>query len=61
MTGKAELGAASRLCKQSLFRQFFHLVDHLPIPDTLTSIENIKSELYSLLKAKNQDYQASKT
>lgn len=55
MTGKAELGAASRLCKQSLFRMFYDVVDKLPRPGTLP--DNAKTELYSVLKSKAEDYQ----
>lgn len=55
MTGKAEQGTASRLCKQSMFRHFVNLLDKLPRPNSLP--ENVRSELYSTLKAKAEDYQ----
>jgi len=58
MTGKAELGAASRLCKQSLFRHFCALVGRVPTINDL--VGDIRSELYSVLKSKAQDYQLAK-
>lgn len=55
MTGKAEFTGASRLCKQSLFRMFCEVLDKVPKPTTLP--DNAKEELYSVLKAKSEDYQ----
>uniref|UniRef100_A0A1B6LXN9 Uncharacterized protein n=1 Tax=Graphocephala atropunctata TaxID=36148 RepID=A0A1B6LXN9_9HEMI len=58
MTGKAELGAASRLCKQSMFRHFCDVVEKLPQASTL--LGQVSDKLYSDLKAKAEDYQMAK-
>ncbi|KAG8326578.1 hypothetical protein J6590_038461 [Homalodisca vitripennis] len=58
MTGKAELGAASRLCKQSMFRHFCNVVDKLPQASKF--LGEVKDKLYSELKAKAEDYQMAK-
>ncbi|XP_054260675.1 double-stranded RNA-specific editase Adar isoform X2 [Macrosteles quadrilineatus] len=58
MTGKAELGAASRLCKQSMLRHFCNVYNKLPEATNLGC--DVRTELYSVLKAKSEDYQLAK-
>uniref|UniRef100_A0A1B6D181 Double-stranded RNA-specific editase Adar n=1 Tax=Clastoptera arizonana TaxID=38151 RepID=A0A1B6D181_9HEMI len=59
MTGKAELGAASRLCKQGLYKRFCSLIGRI---STITEFkkEDIKTLLYDEIKANVKDYQAAK-
>lgn len=57
ITGKAELGAASRLCKQSMYKRFCQLISHV---QSIKDIKESDCHPYEHAKELVEDYQLAK-